>query len=66
VRRPNLDGVVVTTAGGGSFEILDPRWWRLDRWLVWFLSLWGRRASGKVLMSTLTDAREVRVRRVGP
>jgi len=48
ITRREFDGVQLGSAGQ-LFEIVDPDWWRVDRWIKWF------RATGRVEM-TVPDA----------
>jgi hypothetical protein len=58
----DLDGVYVGHAGG-TYEVFDPRWWQVWRWLTWWRS---RRAKGTVLFRWADAKREVRVWEVRP
>ena len=35
MQRLRLDGVTVGDAYGRLWEVFDPPWWRLDRWVRW-------------------------------
>lgn len=69
-RRPCFDGMRCgcTPIGGSGaevVEIVDPRWWRVDRWIVWrrcwlALELMLPDGTGKTMFMRL------RVREVGP
>ena len=45
---PRLDGVYVGHAGG-TYEVFDPRWWQVWRWVAWARS---KRAKGLVTFDT--------------
>ena len=48
--------------GNGEYEVFDPRWWRLDRWIRW---LWVTRVrdvpAGKITINDAGGLRDVRV-----
>lgn len=37
--RHHIDGMLICHPNGGAFVIFDPRWWRIDRWVWWFVVL---------------------------
>lgn len=62
VRR--FDRVLIGDGRGSQFELFDPPWWRLDRWLWW---LWAVRRAGEhgtVTIGVDGGMRTVRCRRV--
>ncbi len=57
-RRPNFDRVRMGCAVTGRlYEVVDPRWWDLPRWLVWLC-----RAKGRVQFTLYGHLFDVRVR----
>jgi hypothetical protein len=64
----NVDGLILAmtsmsqSKNNGEFEVINPPWWRVDRWLRWAaLRLLARRRTGTVTILTPTGPQTVRV-----
>lgn len=63
-----MDGARVglgTGYGEGEYELFDPPWWRVDRWLWWLWFVRRHQAHGTVTIGFEDGTRTVRCRRVG-
>lgn len=56
------DGMTLCGSDGRSYEVVRPRWWRVDRWLAWLFTPSVFR--GRVKVCSFDGSVDVRVREV--
>lgn len=60
-RDSDVISITTTSSPPGLYEVCEPPWWRLDRWLVVLV----RRACGRPLVTITTIEGAVRCQQVG-
>ena len=69
--RPRFDAVRTCDVAGKLYEVVDPAWWRVDRWVAWWTTPISRRTSitfrvlskGGIVRTTNVRGIEIRRRR---
>lgn len=60
-----FDRVRLGSGDGWLYEVFDPPWWRIDRWIWWAFAIRRRGEHGTVSIDVDGGLRKVRCRRVG-